>query len=774
MLKKILSIERVGKFVSCKPKGDVELRRLNLIYAENGRGKTTLCDILHSLQTGNADYLRGRGTLGHVGEPKVELRLEHENIRFENGEWTAIFPDTAIFDSTFVYENVHAGEFVEHDQKRNLYGVIIGAEGIALQRRVNELDKKSREAARRSRNAQKLLRAYLPEGLTERAFVELTTVDNLEQQIAAKQRELQALERASDVASKPLLERLELPTLPQGFDTILPKTIKDVEADVEARLGEHLATHTRDATHAWIWDGVRYQKDETCPFCGQETTGLPLLKAYRAYFSQAYRALKDEVIRLRRGIEQIGDRATSITLARIVEKNHALTEFWKYFVNYPEPTLSLQEITRVLSTFTAAAIALVDRKANSPLEPLTLGEDFVSARLQYKQARNGVDSYNTAVDQANTAIASKKTATKAGNKSLVRRELFNLENVKRRFEPEVDAACKEYVNANYAKIRVEKSKEKAKAALDTHSTTILPKFQIRINKLLQHFGTGFLIQNVERRYAGGRASSSYQLLINQVPIYLGDSSTPIGEPSFRNTLSAGDRSTLALAFFIAQLELNPKLEQKVIVLDDPFTSQDSSRRTCTQQLICRLTEKARQVIVLSHEASFLRQVYDAIQDSSIVKGLQFARAGPDETLVAEWDIVEATRSGYYKDYNVLQQYLNEGHGSPRSVVRTIRPLLEGYLRTLFPNAFLEKEWLGDFIRKIREADENDCLSAMKIALEDLEDLNGFSKRYHHNTNRGSADTEQIDDGELRTYVQRALDLVSAPPWVGYTSPSMTM
>jgi hypothetical protein len=40
-------------------------------------------------------------------------------------------------------------------------------------------------------------------------------------------------------------------------------------------------------------------------------------------------------------------------------------------------------------------------------------------------------------------------------------------------------------------------------------------------------------------------------------VVLGDSRTPIDRPSFKNTLSAGDRAMLALAFFLAHLEREP-------------------------------------------------------------------------------------------------------------------------------------------------------------------------------------------------------------------------
>jgi wobble nucleotide-excising tRNase len=54
------------------------------------------------------------------------------------------------------------------------------------------------------------------------------------------------------------------------------------------------------------------------------------------------------------------------------------------------------------------------------------------------------------------------------------------------------------------------------------------------------------------------------VLINNVAVGLADSN---GEPCFRNTLSAGDRNTLALAFFFASLYQDPQIAQKTVVID---------------------------------------------------------------------------------------------------------------------------------------------------------------------------------------------------------------
>lgn len=52
---------------------------------------------------------------------------------------------------------------------------------------------------------------------------------------------------------------------------------------------------------------------------------------------------------------------------------------------------------------------------------------------------------------------------------------------------------------------------------------------------------------------------------------------------------------------------------------------------------------------------------------------------------------------------------------------------------------------------------------MKPILEELEDVNDYSKRFHHETNHGAADGEPIDAGELNAYAGRALAIVGAPP-----------
>lgn len=173
-------------------------------------------------------------------------------------------------------------------------------------------------------------------------------------------------------------------------------------------------------------------------------------------------------------------------------------------------------------------------------------------------------------------------------------------------------------------------------------------------------------------------------------------------PSFRNTLSAGDRSTLALAFFLAQLEQDPNRATKTVVFDDPFSSLDGFRRNHTVNQIYKCGENSAQVVLLSHEPTFLKLLWDRIRPEDR-KTLQLGRVGEENTTIAEWDIERAVQAPFRADVDTLHRFYADGEGEQRDVIQKIRPLLEGYCRSLCPTFFGEHEMMGEMIARIRAA-----------------------------------------------------------------------
>ncbi len=757
MIKKIVSIKGVGRFKNCSATGDVELRRAALVYAPNGRGKTTLCDVFRSLKTGVPDTVVGRSTLGAPTPPTVELLFDSGMIRFTDGAWSATLPDIEIFDARFIYDNVYAGECVEHEQRRNLYDVIIGEQGVTLRRAVDDLDDKFRRAGQTVNEKEAAVRAFVPDGMSVDKFVDLVPDPDVDTKIEATTKQIAAFDSAAQLTAKPILAKVSLPALPTGIEALLAKTLDDVSEDAEAAIRAHMDEHMARPNEQWLVEGLRLTKGDACPFCSQPLTRNPLIALYRSHFAGTYDKLKAEIQQLTTRVSGFGDQNVILGLERTANENARLLTEWKDYIDAPPaPVLDVPRASEALGQLRAAALTLLDAKATSPLEPLDPGDDFATALQAVAEAASLLDSYNAAIDALNGTILAKKEEAEDGDAAKAKRELAELRAVKRRQAHAANAAVDELKAARQARTQADLDKQAAKAALEQYSRDVFQRYQSRINKLLENFGATFRIEKAREHYLGGKPSSTYCLVIEGEEVDLGDAKTPLTKPSFKNTLSAGDKSALALAFFLAQIAESVDLTKKIVVLDDPFTSQDASRQTCTQQEIRRLANSAKQVIVLSHDRRFLKRVSTGLQ-AATTKTLQFSVLG--DTTITEWDIDDVVEP-YIETYTTLWRYCHRNEGDPQLVVRTIRVLLEGYLRMKLPREFTEAKWLGDYVKLIQDADPSTPVGLAKPLLPELEDLKDYAKRYHHPPGAEVPD-DPVEANEVLAYGRRALKIVEA-------------
>ena len=755
MLQRVISIKSVGRFRNCAALGDVTFRRFTLIFAENGRGKTTLCAILRSLFTNTAALIIGRKTLGSPDQPEVQLLTTAGNVVFRNGSWNVAFPDIAVFDGTYVSENVFAGDVVHTDHRRNLYRVIIGAQGVALAGQLNNLDEQIRTKNNEIRDNRTAMQVHIPTGMTVETFIALTEDVEIDGKITAKEQDLQAVRRTAQLQLRPGLTAMTVPIFPAAFAQLLAKTFANVSADAERRVAEHIARHPMQARgETWLSEGLGYVNHEECPFCGQGVAGIDLVQAYRALFSREYHALRDEVTGLSGQVDTaIGDPVAA-AIDQTVVQNNGRVEFWREYCELVPPVPPTEgTVAGVMRTLRQSAQALLQLKAGTPLDAVAPGEDFTQALAAFEVLRTDLGTYNAAVATANAAIAARKRQAQATNVRDVETALAKLKAQKARHTDEVRALCASEVRLQGEKTTLEEEKTRAREQLDAHTQQVITLYGQSINRYLERINAGFRITTPTHTYRGGPPSTSYQILINQNAVDLGDAETPADRPSFRNTLSAGDRSTLALAFFLAQLEQDANRATKVIVFDDPFTSMDSFRRNHTVHQIYRCGEVCAQVVVLSHEATFLKLLWDRVPAADR-KTLQLARVGEDNTTIAEWDIEKAVQARYRADIDTLTRFFSVGNGERMDVIQKIRPVLEGYCRNLYPTQFGEQEMMGSMVQKIRDAGTAHPLYPI---VEDLDELNMYCRRYHHAENPNAA-TEPIDDAEPQGYVKRTLKL----------------
>lgn len=759
MLKKIISIKNVGRFRNSAASGNPQLAKHTFIVGANGYGKTTLCAVLRSLQTGDPAHVLGRKTLGATDAPAIELLLDGGGQAcFDGTAWNATKPEIAIFDGVFVAENVHSGEVVDIEHKRNLYRVIVGDAGVKLATQDADLAAESRAKTGEISTAGKAVQPHVPAGMKLDAFIALPETADIAAQIEAQTRSVDALRQAGVLRARLALSEFASPALPADFTGLLARTIDDIAQDAEQRLSAHLAAHGMTASGGnWIADGLGHAVD-TCPFCGQDIRGLPLIAAFRAVFSERYEALAGEIATMKAGVARdMGDGALA-RLGTVAEQNNGGVEFWQKYCAIEASALALPtEAVEAIRALAAAAIMLLDRKAAVPLEPITPDEGFTAARAAYDSAAAAIEAANAAIRAANIVIADKKAAADAGDLKAAEAELARLTAIQTRHRADVSDLCAAYTKLSGEKDAIEARKEAIRKQLDAHTKTVVKPYERRINDYLAAFNAGFTITETKHAYPGGVATSSYQLIINDTAVDLGDSKTPGDRPSFKNTLSAGDRTTLALAFFLAHLERDPAAAGKLVVFDDPFNSQDAFRRRQTVHEIMKVAGKCAQVIVLSHDATFLKQVWDKSPAAERV-ALTIADHRAQGSKIMPVDLEHACRGRTATDIDDLQTYLTTGAGGLLDIIRKMRVVLETHCRTTYPGSFLANDWLGDMVRKIREGGDAHPAQAL---YDELDQINGYTSQYHHGENMADATPDQIDPTELTGFTRRTLRIVNA-------------
>jgi wobble nucleotide-excising tRNase len=524
-----------------------------------------------------------------------------------------------------------------------------------------------------------------------------------------------------------------------------------------SRVHEHLTSKLGRGGEEWARRGMSYLTHDSCPFCAQSTVDSEIVQAYRIYFSAAYNQHLISVQQALNEVEDVlGDQALNRVSTRALE-NEARIAAWSDLTSLADASFDTAGIE---AAWRRVKELLTDRlkiRLAEPSAPLETGPELEAAIATYEGAIRALEAHNQRIAAANDLVSELKKKAASTNAAALEADLRRYRNVQIRHQPEVAVLCDSLTVARIGRREIEEQKAQTRRALEGEAASLLATFQHSINRLLRNFGASFQLTGTKPSFAAGKASSTYQLAINNVSIDLGDAKTPRGKPCFRTALSSGDKSTLALAFFMARLEADPDISTRIVIFDDPLSSLDCFRISCTQQEITKVAAKAQQVVVLSHDPLFLQGIHDRAT-SGTSRALQFSRSGSTHTL-KEWDIKDHSLREAHHDYVVLRDFVDGSLSVDADILivaRAIRPYLEGHLRFRFPDSFASTDTLGEFVRRIQEADANSSLIAFKHRAQELLELNEFARRFHHTDSQGLPATTTPE--ELLAFANRALDL----------------
>lgn len=756
MLERIADIQGIGLLYQANGKPHT-CQKATLIYADNGRGKSTLARILRSVSLGEASLIANCKTVDGTLSPKVVLEFgSAHKVFFDNGAWSEHRPEVLVFDADFIERNVHSGGTVNTGHRKNLLEFALGESAVVARTEVEKATGESKTAADKVQSTVAQLSVHHI-GMTLEQFEKLQKVDDADTKLVDLQKRITAAGNVASILSKAVPTAVAEPTFDiDGLFVGLAVSLKDVHADAEKVVRQHIAALGNKSAESWLSQGRQFDNTETCPYCGQDTSINDLIKAYQTHFNVAYNDLKAKVTAIITTITS--GTASSIVegFAQAVKTAAAQATGWAEQVPTEPITFDSEAASTSLAELQVLLLHLARKKQTSPAEPVGSAEEKDKATALWKKVVALMQAANLAIKTATDSITAYKGKLASDKVLLLQQQMQLLQTTKWRYDTSVVALFGHLRIARTGAEAAEKSKKNARETLDALMKTTLEKYEKDINVLLQKFGASFAIKGMGANFLGAAPRSEYGFRLRGK-----DVSVEGGPPSFATALSDGDKRTLAFAFFVASALTDAKLANRTVVIDDPMCSLDMNRRHHTRTVLRKIHSKAEQLIVLAHDVYFIRDLRDALRKedkAAQIAMFQLTLAANDYTGFAALDIDKECESAYFQHHRLLNEFVAGKGCDVRSVAKAIRPMLEGYLHRRFPGLLPKELLFGQVVVLIHDALIPSPLRHAQDLVSELNEINDYARQFHHDTNP-SADTVMAVATELKTFVERALIVV---------------
>lgn len=794
MIHKIESLVSIGKFGNYQASGDVVFKKLTLFYADNGSGKTTISSVFRSLAENNPTRIAKRKTISSITPQGVRI-IQRPNGTTNNiahvftaNSWGSQYANIEIFDIHFVDENIYSGCSFNDDHKKQLHQFVIGAQGVAIQQQLdqNKTDKTN------SRNTQTSLENQIilgvANGLTQSMITQFLAISpNKAIKIDAKITAATAsLAHANSNAVIQTLQVLSIQTainLNIDFQALLndlQTTMQSLQDESLQQLFdqhcENLEEHGIAEPKAWLNTGFKYRLSQTesgepsdCPFCKQSLdTPTDIINAYTEVFNAIF---NEYLARLQGHLQKLGEINLDVEIQRIesiAKTNNSRITSWATHLaaGTIQPLTVIINDAQVLRDGLANVVSLVQQKIANPSAAVNT-TSLSNFEDQITTITSAVTTHNQQVASANVAI----TTFRVGIQTVVQAqtELNELTRIKKRFEPTNAAICIQLQTERGTLKGLETAYTALAQQQQLAAQAFFTTYKDRINHYLHNiFKTPFLIDNVVHVGPQGRGTQNkvnYKLTLNGQEISFDASQ----QNNVKDCLSEGDKSTIALAFFLSKLDIDPAKADKILIFDDPLSSFDSNRRMYTVQLIHNLLPQIKQIVVLSHNEYFLHEIYKRVAAAErktlrIYQNYQTGSSG-----IEDFDLNKLVENDYFKHLKELEDFLQHPDILKKdTVLGWLRNVLEAHIRFKFHRQLRgipqNDQTFGKIITHLtttgvafRDSNTQDVIDLLKL-------INNISCKPHHGEPTPDyvalgVDPATINETELCHFITDTINLI---------------
>lgn len=793
MINKIERLVSVGKFRDYQATGPVNFQKLTLIYGDNGGGKTTLTSVLRSLTTNNPTIIRSRISTNHTAQQAAQISQVGTPIiyhTFGTRGWTSQLSDIEIFDIHFVNENIYSGFDFNEDHKKQLHQFVIGAQGIAIQTQIEQ--NKSAKSTSRQVLAELELQLFQQVGnnlnsdlLT--AFLALTPqqASGIDGLITNAEGALRSANANATIQTLPSLSTITNINTELNFHAIISDLRTTLTTVHNVALQTLFINHCLDlnensveSPEGWLQIGFNYLESKqsageqilACPFCKQPINNtLEILDAYANQFNEEFNSLINRLNLHLEALQNFNLDTSILTINNVDQINSGRIASWTGHLptNVLAPVFNIIADENSLRTEFQGLISSVQQKLRNPSAVVdTTSINTFQNSLQ--TINRSIALYNQTVTTYNAAISTFRNSIQTIENAQL--ELDRLRRIRSRFEAPIIAICNQITTERGNLRNLENAYPTLIQQQQAAATTFFNTYQNRINYYLDIvFKTHFRIENVINVPPQGRATQSkigYRLTIDGQNISF--------EPNLpfcaKECLSEGDKSTIALAFFLSKMDIDPNRQDKILVFDDPLSSLDTNRRTYTIGIIRSLIPQIRQVVVLSHNQYFLHEIGKDIVPAD-KKTLRITENfAANASIIELCDLEELVKNDYFKHIEALEDFrIHPNHAIKDTVLGWLRTVLESHLRFKFYREIRSMTGQKTFGRLISFLDttgvvfrDNDNRATI---IANLNLINSVSWMPHHgipmpNYNTLGINPVSITAPELDNLIQDTLNLIN--------------
>lgn len=671
------------------PRGLDKFKTYNLIYGWNGSGKTTLSRMLR--------YLENNESLPHDWQP--EFTIESDRGEFQEDTPDRLSNCICVFNEDFVAENINWGagqakKLLISKATRELADKFSDAHyKLKENQSAQEKEKESLETKQieldnfltsRAREIKKRLTTNVDDDYRNYNRTSLhTKLSALENQGVSTY----ILDSDKEQALNTEIQQNALPDLspvrpPQTVDASLLSEAQEIlKKSPTSAFIEALRADTD--LNAWVKTGydIHIERTETnCQFCSQPLPDARMEKLEK-HFSDEYKNFIADIDRIGKLVKSQRDKYADINLV------HSADFFTEFHGEYKTSQDAFYKTRGQWQELIDELLAVLRQKKENPFNVL---EEIFTEDI--KQLETTIQDQLTSVNE----LVEKHNHKAKNLNNHIAKAKKDLENAI------VGKLLEEWRRYKKAIIRSEEEIEALEQPIATltneikeiESKTIQPKIgEADVNKDLQRFlGRDDITLEYEE--------DGYSIKRN-------------GEVA--DNLSEGEKTAIALIYFLNKIrEGNPK-EEKIIVIDDPISSLDNQSTHSALGFIKDKVTPVKQVFLFTHNFNCFKEVkrwrkHKPFKNQLAMYMLDCTRPATKTSRVAKLGEIDPLLEKYDSEYHFLFSRIYQYCNNAEDIT----------LEEAYPLALMGRKVLETFLTFKKPQEDNDYkrLEALKVFKND--------------------------------------------------------